>query len=223
MIFSIICSFHFQVFAIECEDVTLKHIDIGPNLTLLTFVHQEGEKKHEYIVRDFDRALSLVTILNLYLAEERRSVNNLTGRRSLDDSFKNLLHVLARELSSTYEEEIEDLTEKGDLFADTILGRRNDVVNRLLGDNLSSESLDDFNNEFIGHLRQRYFQHSYRVHYHTDYNQNTGEYKSSRIITQSLTLESSDGDHNHFIGRHILNGCPIRGDLEKLLSNHVDL
>ena len=218
MLFSVICSFHFQVFATECQDVTLEHIDIGPNLSLLTFVRQE-EGKHEYVIRDFDGALSLLTILNLYLIETRRALNNFTGIRSQDDSFKDILQVLARNLSSTYEGQIKKFTEKGDLFVDTILGRRNDIVSRLLEDDLSSNVLDDFNNEFISHLNQRYFQHSYRIDYHTDYDQN-GRYRSSQILTQSLALESSD-DNNTII-RHILNKCPIQGDLEKLLSNHID-
>ena len=221
MLFSIICSFHFQVFATECQDVTLEHIDIGPNLSLLTFVHQ-GEGRHEYVIRDFDRVLSLVTVLNLHLAETRRSLNNLTGIISLDDSFKYLLHALAMKLLSTYEGEIKEFTEKEDLFVGTILGRRSNVVSRLLEDNLSYNVLDDFNNEFISHLMQPYFRHSHRVDYHTDYNQNTGEYESSQVFNQSLALESNNS-HSNIISRHLLNKCPIQGDLEKLLSNHVDL
>ena len=216
-LFLMIFSVHFQALSeYDCRDLALEHIDIGPNLTILNFVYKDGEEnQHEYIIRDFDRAISLLTILNLH--------SNQNENPSTEPSFLSLLQFLADKLIQHYENIIEKLTGEGDPFANDILSGRIDIVNRL-SEKLTpnDDILRTFNDDFFDHSSQRYFQHSYQTHYHTDYNQDAHRYESSEPLRLLINVTRINNAHD-VIGYHIFNKCPIQGDLEGLLSQHVNL
>ena len=213
--FLIAFSFQFQVFgANDCRDVTLDHIDVGPNLTLLTFTYKENNRnQHEYTVRDFDRAASLLTVLNLHLNQEEVPV--------IEPSFVDLVQFLAKELISHYNKIIEELENNGDFLVDQILSGRISILNQLFTSNLSNRVLSNFVSDFLNHPSNRYFQHFYRVHYHTDHSRNTHRYESSQHIgNMPINVDSIDSVHD-VIGYHLSHDCPIKGDLEELLFQHV--
>ncbi len=216
ILFLMIFSVHFQALSeYDCQDLTLEHIGIGPNLTIFNFVYKDAkENQHEYIIRDFDRAASLLTILNLYLNQNENETS------VIEPSFANLLQFLATKITKTYTAMIESRENEGDAFVRQILGSRIDLLSQLSEDNMLNRTLRNFNNEFLDQS-SRYFQHSYRTHYHTDYNQDTQRYESSEVLSLSINATSISNVHD-VIGYHLLSQCPIQGDLEYLFQ-HIDL
>ena len=216
--FLIAFSFHFQVFANEeCQNITLEHIDIDleesiditPDITLLTFVHQDGEQKHQYIIMDGDKVLSLLTIVSVFLTEGR----------PLDDSSQNLLHALAEGVIDSYSEFMKKPEGQGDPALESVIGKRIDTISKLLEDNLSPDTLNVFYNEYTRQLSYPYFRHSYKTYYHTNYNQNTDRYGSLQFLEQTLSLEEEKDDFDNTIGHHIMNNCLTQeGDLGYLHS-----
>ena len=209
--FLIAFSFHFQVFANgECQNITLEHIDIDSEITKLTFVHQDGEQKHQYVIMDGDKALSLLTIVSVFLTEGR----------PLDDSSQDLLHALAGEVIDFYNEFMKEPENQGDPALESVIGRRIDTISKLLEDNLSPDTLNVFYNEYTRQLSYPYFRHSYKTYYHTNYNQNTDRYGSLQFLEQTLSPEEeAKDDFDNTIGHHIMNNCLTQeGDLGYLHS-----
>ena len=203
ILFLMICFFHFQIFANDtCQNVTLRHADILPNWVLLNFVHEEeGKENTDYKIQDSDGALSLLTFLNLYLQEERPPEN----------SFKDLLGNLAERLIEHYNVQKLKKEEEGIPLAANIFDARIDLVNQLFVDDLSYNTLSDFYNEFLNHVKY-HFSHVYQTDYYV-HNQNRDEHFSSQYITveQKLELkETVDGVPNP-IGYYMVSNCQLRG------------